>query len=257
MYTRIKSIALFCLQLFLMVFWIYVALDKLWTPQGFHRSLQTQPFPNWWADILFWLLPLVELAIGLLFVLPKYHSANSSGTKSTDRPNPKQLSLPSLYTIFKIRTRAFRFISPFLLSAVLLAVFSVYIGLGLLGMYEKRPCGCASVFSQLSWSSHLIVNLILLFVSLLGWFLHSSDNPTKKDDGPNKVMRDSTLVQIIVSATPILLFHFLIFKVSCFKKFPRRFALFTGRPVPHWPPYTFVIPSVKNVTEILMIVPFR
>ena len=257
MYTRIKSIALFCLQLFLMAFWIYVALDKLWTLQNFHRSLQNQPFPNWWADILFWSLPLVELMIGLLFVLPKYQSANSNDTITVDRPNSNQLPFPSVFTIFKIGHKPFRFISPFLLSAILLTIFSIYIGLGLLDLYAKRPCGCASVFSGLSWSSHLIVNIILLVVSVLGWFLNSPDRPTKRNDGPNKILRGMSHVQIIISAAPIFLFDFLSFIILNFKKFPRRFALFTGRPVPHWPPYTFVTSSVKNVTEILMIIPFR
>ncbi len=172
MYTRLISTALFCLQLFLLVFWIYVALDKLWDLENFHRSLKRQPFPNWWADILFWFLPLLELTIGLLFTLPTHSTAYSqkpitaaSGRASKNNDSGRKMQILST---FKVGKRHYRFINPFLLSALLLFVFSIYIGFGVLGLYEKRPCGCASVFSDLSWTAHLIVNIILLMVSILG-----------------------------------------------------------------------------------------
>src|SRR5690606_18153297 len=119
MNNKRKHIILYCIRITLMVFWLYVALDKLWNLDGFHASLLKQPFPNWWADVLFWLLPIMELGVAILFALRRFRSI------------------------------------PYLLSALLMFVFTVYIGLGVAGLYAKRPCSCASVFHGMSWERHL------------------------------------------------------------------------------------------------------
>ena len=224
MYTRLISTALFCLQLFLLVFWIYVALDKLWDLENFHRSLKRQPFPNWWADILFWFLPLLELTIGLLFALPSHRPPYSQKpiTAASGRPskNNEAGTKMQILSTFKVSKRHYRFINPFLLSALLLFFFSIYIGLGVLGAYEKLPCGCASVFSDLSWSSHLVVNSILIALSVLGWYLSSKNPPSKKERIQPKMFSLDSIIPVTISLLHVF-FHFF----NC-RRFPRRFALF-------------------------------
>ncbi|MDR2275765.1 MAG: hypothetical protein LBF27_32960 [Sphingobacterium sp.] len=67
MKTTASHITIISIRAFMILFWVYVALDKLWNLDGFYAALVQQPFPDWWADLLFWLLPLMELGIMLLF----------------------------------------------------------------------------------------------------------------------------------------------------------------------------------------------
>lgn len=186
MKTRIRHITSHSLHIFLMVFWLYVALDKLWDIPGFHRALLRQPFPNWWADILYWALPLAELGLSLLFLFSKKRYA-------------------------------------YVLSATLMLAFSIYIGLGIAGFYAQRPCGCASVFTGLSWDWHLLVNTILLGLSILGRFLSGSSEPT--DRGQEQYAHRS---QPMLSTIAVPIFDGGFFMRI---RFPRRFAPFPGRPV--------------------------
>lgn len=176
------------IRIFLMVFWIYVATDKLLDLDAFHSALQRQPLPAFIIDCLYWILPMAELIIGLLFI-----------------------------------GRYARF--TYLLSALLLFSFSVFIALGLVGFYAKRPCGCASVFTQLSWPWHLAVNLILLILSILGWYLTGPTNPMHKEEHQDKKNTKATLLSVLFL---VPLYHFI--RVVR-KRFPEKFALFPAWPV--------------------------
>jgi len=179
------------ITILLIVFWLYVALDKLWNLDGFHASLLKQPFPNWWADVLFWLLPVMEVGVAILFAFCRLRSI------------------------------------PYLLSALLMFVFTVYIGLGVAGVYAKRPCSCASVFRGMSWERHLIVNIALLGISLYGYHL------SRKDGDDNGSMKSGS-TSFPPSDSDNLISGLFVF-MSFHKWFCRTFALFPGRPVLYKP----------------------
>lgn len=171
------------IRIFLMLFWLYVAIDKLLELDAFHAALQRQPLPTFLVDQLYWSLPVGELLIGLLFIGRYRQIAN-------------------------------------LLSASLLLLFSAYIAIGLAGFYPKLPCGCASAFTQLSWSWHLVVNLILLFISFMGWYLTRPNSPL---DSGNHVEKNANKA--------ILLFKLFLESLHPFLmviriRFPEKFALF-------------------------------
>src|SRR5690606_12884392 len=209
---------------------------KLWSLENFHKSLLRQPFPDWWADILFWSLPLFELLVGLAFAIPKSTQHSPRERTSSRNRNISQIIRPSMFSTYKLEQRSFRVFNPFLLSASLIFVFSLYIGLGLLNLYDKRPCGCASVFSDLSWSSHFIINIFLLLISILGWYLSGHTSSNKKNDGHKNRPQSKLIWTIILFANFTISFHCLFVK-----RFPMRFALFTVKPVLHWPPFTPVM----------------
>ncbi len=202
------------IRIFLMIFWLYVALDKLWSLQGFHLSLLKQPFPHWWADVLFWALPLVELVAALLFI----------GRRS--------------------RTIAY------LLSSLLMLAFTVYIGLGVAGVYAKRPCSCASVFRGMSWNTHLIVNIALLGISLYGYYLSEKEDDNGDRSQKRKLSsssrfahwRRSNLTDYDNTFSSGIVPFYMLF---C-KWFRRKFALFPGRPVQISLNYTFAVVSSKT-----------
>lgn len=180
------------IRIFLMVFWLYVALDKVWELADFHYALVRQPFPDHWADTLFWLLPLLEMGISLLFLF--------------------------------FRTTRHLVYNPFLLSAVLLLVFSSYISLDLLGYYAEIPCGCASILSSLSWGWHLVVNIGLLALSLTGWVLNKSKpNIAKSGVYKKKALQLFFRYKVLCSSSPY------VFIFPRFKRFKMRFAVFPGQ----------------------------
>lgn len=192
------------IRIFLMLFWLYVAMDKIWDLPQFHHSLLQQPFPEWWADILVWFLPVTELTIAILFV-PRGNSAFTSGKF--------------------LRYSAFLW-NPYFLSAVLLFIFSIYIALGVLDVYTERPCGCASALSSLSWTWHLVLNIFLLLLSLMGWYLyHKSSKAVPSRYKWRKAIR------LFLSHIVVDVVCFLVYIITVVKMFKMRFALFPGRPV--------------------------
>ena len=143
-----KSIILSILRLAFLALWVPVAVAKLWDLAGFHSTLRRQPIPEWSTDILFWLLPLAELGAAVLLAWPRSRKRTHQGMW---------------------------------LSAVLMLAFTLFIGFGVLGWYEKRPCGCGSVISGLSWDNHLWFNFAFFLLAVLGvwltWPVHTSASP--------------------------------------------------------------------------------
>ena len=190
MKTRALHITTISIRVFMILFWAWVSLDKLWDLQSFRMALIKQPFLDWWAGILVWLLPLVEMGIVVLLAIGSFKI--------------RKLILPD----------------PFLLSAILLTVFTIYIALGVAGLYAQKPCGCASVLSRLSWGEHLVVNLLLLFLSILGWYL---TGPTAPMDSCKRYKKQVMLFFLRPLLLSIPIYAITLERV---KKFKMRFALF-------------------------------
>lgn len=195
MKTRALHIITTSVRVFMILFWAWVSLDKLWDLQSFRMALIKQPFPDWWAGSLFWLLPLMEMGIVVLLAIGSFKM--------------RKLILPD----------------PFLLSAILLTVFTIYIAMGVAGLYAQKPCGCASVLSGLSWGWHLVVNLLLLFLSILGWYL---TGPTAPMDSCKRYKKQVMLILLKPLLFSIPIYAIILERI---KKFKMRFALFPAWPV--------------------------
>lgn len=128
------------LRIVMLLFWIYVGIDKVWQLHAFKIALQQQPVISPLAPILYWLLPIVEISLGLLLAFPS-QKVQSWGWKA---------------------------------SILLISVFTVYIALGVLDVYEQKPCMCSSFLSNVSWNTHLVINSVILAFSILGWVLNKS-----------------------------------------------------------------------------------
>lgn len=134
---RISNLSLQIITFILILMWVPVTIDKFWDLGEFHFILLNQPFPNWWADILYWLLPLLELLIVIFLVWPE-----------------RKLQHLGM-----------------LLSTVLLTLFTSYIALGLLDAFDQRPCGCGSVLKSMTWEQHFWFNVFFIFLSGAGTYL--------------------------------------------------------------------------------------
>lgn len=119
----------------LLLLWIPVSMDKLLNFGTFKVGILRQPFSNELGRVLVYALPLLEIAVVLFLII---HSWRVLGLW---------------------------------LSTLLMAVFTTYIGLAVLGAWDKLPCACGSVISSLSWKQHFWFNLFFLLLSITGILL--------------------------------------------------------------------------------------
>jgi len=135
---KAKKIIYQIILITLMALWIPISLDKLINFELFRSAMIQQPFSDQLGMYLAYTLPPLELAVGLLFIMPK--------------------------------TR----IWAFSLSSLMMLAFVAYVGLAVMKVWGKFPCGCGLVFQQLGWTAHLWLNMAFLVVSLLGLWLELS-----------------------------------------------------------------------------------
>lgn len=125
------------ITVFLVALWAYASLSKILNLAEFKQAMALQVFPDWFGKMLIILVPLAELIlIGLLLV-----------------PASRLLGM---YGSF------------FMMSA-----FTMYIAGALLHLYERTPCACGGLFARLGWRAHLRLNIVLTLISLAGIMLLS------------------------------------------------------------------------------------
>nr|WP_295865467.1 MauE/DoxX family redox-associated membrane protein [uncultured Chitinophaga sp.] len=109
----------------------YAAASKLLDMELFVFHLQRQAFSPSLIPVLSWGVPLSELVIVLMLVLPRFRVVG-------------------------------------LISAtVLMLVFTVYVMIAVLGLFRNVPCSCGGVISTLTWKEHLLFNLFFLLLGIL------------------------------------------------------------------------------------------
>lgn len=149
-----KEIAVTFYGSFMMGLWIFVAYNKI---AGFEQNMEgmlRQPFPRPFAAFLAYAVPASELTAALLI-----------GYKPT-----RLIGLG--------------------LSALLMLVFTTYVGLAILHVWsDKLPCNCGLII-QIGWKKHFVLNVFLLLIScwafLLQWWILKSKLNTNKG---NKIDR--------------------------------------------------------------------
>lgn len=119
---------------FLFIFWIYAAVIKLADISMWRFQLREQPFSDTLTDPLAFGLPALEFVIAALLI------------------SKKTLKL-GLYA-----------------SALLLIVFSGYIGLIQLNFFNHIPCSCAGIIKSFGWTEHLIFNIAILTLTIIAIF---------------------------------------------------------------------------------------
>jgi hypothetical protein len=135
------------IKLALLTLWVYAAVSKLREVEVFAAQLERQPLPFWLASQLVWALPIVELLAAGLLVF-------------------RRLEQAGLW-----------------LSLGLMLLFTGYVTLAVLGVWQDVPCACGGVLSQLGWREHLVFNL--LFTALAGYGL-SLCMKKKRRGGPGR-----------------------------------------------------------------------
>jgi len=137
-----KTMAEVIAGLFILLF-LYTALSKLSEFAVFRHFLRSSPLIARNAGIMAVLIPAGEILVALLLFLP-----------ATRRQG-------------------------MLASLGLMLVFTAYLAYMLL-FVPRLPCSCGGVISRLSWQQHLVFNVVLIGLALLGIQLHRLISPSIK-----------------------------------------------------------------------------
>ncbi|WP_421940603.1 MauE/DoxX family redox-associated membrane protein [Pedobacter sp.] len=120
----------------LVMLWTYAGLSKLVGLERFTQQLELMPVGllQRAAPLLAWGLPMFELLLAVLLLLPK----------------SRRIAL--------------------IVSGILLIVFEIYIT-GMLLSGRELPCTCGGLISQLRWKEHLIFNAVFILLSFIPFLL--------------------------------------------------------------------------------------
>lgn len=136
----IQTICLVCLFLFL-----FAAYGKLAEHQTFVQGLRAVSFIGTYAGIISWLVPIAEIMVSLLLIIPITYKWGLYGFTG------------------------------------LMLVFTVYIGSMLL-WNENLPCHCNLFVENLSWVEHLWFNMGFICLSVIAILLGKSSKTKNQNN---------------------------------------------------------------------------
>lgn len=116
----------------LILLWAYASFSKLFGLHKFKQAMMTQVFPRWVGKILLYAIPLIEIGLVVLLIIPE--------------------------------TRLFGMYS----SLFLMILFTLYVGGAVFQVYDRHPCACGGLFRRLGWYKHFKVNIMLTLIALIG-----------------------------------------------------------------------------------------
>ncbi|MHA7944923.1 MauE/DoxX family redox-associated membrane protein [Formosa sp. 3Alg 14/1] len=120
-----------CISLTFILLFVYAAASKLFDYHKFRAQLMQSELLAPYANILVWMIPLLELGIAILLLFPK------------------------------LRLQALTF------SVILMISFTIYIWY-ILKYSDHIPCSCGGIINTLSWTEHLFFNLMLILLAIIG-----------------------------------------------------------------------------------------
>jgi len=121
--------------LFILLF-VYTAVSKFLDYENFRAVIGQSPLLTRFAPVLAIAVPVAEIVIALLLVLPRYRRAG-------------------LYASF-----------------AMMMLFTTYI-IVLMTLAEKVPCSCGGVISRMTWTQHLYFNIFFVLLAFLGMWLYT------------------------------------------------------------------------------------
>lgn len=134
-HVRWRLIALWTIQAMFIILFLYAAVTKLWSFNNFRSKLATDPFISGIAPIIAWVIPTWELVTVVMLV---FFSQRLMGLIS---------------------------------SLILMILFTLFVTL-VLGFSEHVPCTCGGLLERMSWTEHLIFNLIMCILAITGIIIH-------------------------------------------------------------------------------------
>ena len=121
------------IYILLAIVFAYTSISKFYDWKGTLNAFGNQVFPYGISMVLARVIPTMEIILAWLLLAPRY----------------RKLALA--------------------LSVGLLTCFTLYVGIVMTGVFGRIPCSCGGMVSSLGWGEHLVLNLSLLGMSVVGW----------------------------------------------------------------------------------------
>jgi len=135
---KIQTYILVAITILLLTLWVPASLNKITDFESYKHNIYNQPFNTYIAKVIIYSIPLLEITTVVFIVVPKYR------------------------------------LWGFILSTLLMSVFTLYIAAALLNVLDKIPCGCGLIISSMNWHEHLWFNSIFLILSATAWSIQFS-----------------------------------------------------------------------------------
>lgn len=129
--TRLNSLLAELISGLLILLFAYTAITKVAAFKTTLHEINNQVLPNWMTPYLAVAIPAAELLIVAGLLTRRYKMA-------------------ALYA-----------------SLALMVVFTVYIGLALLNVYDRMPCSCGGVLKYMGWRTHFAFNLFYVVITIV------------------------------------------------------------------------------------------
>jgi uncharacterized membrane protein YphA (DoxX/SURF4 family) len=130
-----RDIAIEIISLLFVLLFVYASVSKLLDFENFQVQLAQSPLLSAFASWVSWLVPLIELVIASILIIPK-------------------LRLIGLF-----------------LSLSLMTMFTAYIFV-VLHYSSFVPCSCGGILEKMSWDVHLIFNVVFVLLSIAAILLN-------------------------------------------------------------------------------------
>src|SRR5690554_3359631 len=173
-----KSIIIVTSYLFVLLF-LYAATSKLLDFETFTVQLAQSPLLSAYAGVIAWMVPGIEIFIAVLLIFPRFR-------------------ILALYACF-----------------TLMVMFTAYIYI-ILNFSDFIPCSCGGVLEKLSWTQHLIFNIVFIILAGVAVFFYNHWNFKKK-------LLGFILLAIVAISAVVLLFVFSEKKMHRNNAFQRRY----------------------------------
>ncbi|WP_413670096.1 MauE/DoxX family redox-associated membrane protein [Mucilaginibacter sp. Mucisp86] len=131
---RSRIILLWIIISCFIILFLYAGLTKLLDYQNFETKLSRDPFISDFAGTVAWLVPCWEIATALWLAF------------ATDK-RPGIIS-----------------------SLILMSGFTVFVAL-VLGVAKQVPCTCGGLLERMNWTQHLVFNIIMVALAIIGLLL--------------------------------------------------------------------------------------
>lgn len=161
------------------ILFTYAAISKLLDFETFTVQLAQSPLLSAYAGVIAWMVVGIELAIAFLLIIPKF----------------RMLAFYAAFT--------------------LMVMFTVYIYI-ILNFSDFIPCSCGGVLEKLSWTQHLIFNVVFIILAVVAIFFFKHGNFKKK-------LLGIVLLAVMAISVVVLLFVFSEKKMQRNNAFQRRY----------------------------------
>ncbi|QES90337.1 MauE/DoxX family redox-associated membrane protein [Rhizosphaericola mali] len=146
-----KQRILLTITALLFMLFLYAGLEKILELKAFAKDMSNQTLPQQWVPLLTYGIPTSEVFTALLLCTE--------------------------------RTRKWGLCS----SLLLMMGFTTYVGMVVMNLFTRKPCGCGELLQKLSWTQHLVFNIVFTLLVLLGIYINRQ--LTKKDTTASATIR--------------------------------------------------------------------